>query len=92
MAVKAILLLQQTQTKLAISFQVQARGGEGENGMEGLEVAVSSKVKVVYGEDLKEDKMAEWLDGKLGEDQGVGAWGRAVGRLEEKLKARARKG
>ncbi|KAL8918237.1 MAG: hypothetical protein Q9208_007465 [Pyrenodesmia sp. 3 TL-2023] len=92
MAVEAILLLQQMQTKLAISFQVQARGGEGENGMEGLEVAVSSKAKVVYGEDLKENKMAEWLDGKLGEDQGVGAWGRVVGKLEEKLKARARKG
>lgn len=91
LAVKAILLLQQMQTKLEVSFQVQARGGEGENGMEGLEVAVSSKVKVVYGEELKEGKMAEWLDGKLGEDQGVGAWSRVVGRLEERLRGRGKK-
>ncbi|KAL8907748.1 MAG: hypothetical protein Q9207_001231 [Kuettlingeria erythrocarpa] len=92
MAVEAVLLLQQTRTKLAVSFRVQARGGEGENGMEGLEVAVSSKAKVVYGEDLKEGKMAEWLDGKLAEDQEAGAWARVVGKLEEKLKARSRKG
>ncbi|KAL9049588.1 MAG: hypothetical protein Q9206_005445, partial [Seirophora lacunosa] len=60
LAVKAILLLQATRTKLEVTFRVQARGGEGGNGMEGLEVAVSSKVRVVYGEGLKERRMAEW--------------------------------
>lgn len=92
MAVTAIMLLQQMQTKLEVAFQVQARGGEETVGMaEGLEVAVSSRVKVVYGEALKEGRMAEWMDGKLGEDQGLGAWGRVVGRLEERLKGRGRK-
>ncbi|KAI4283609.1 MAG: hypothetical protein L6R35_005106, partial [Caloplaca aegaea] len=43
LAVKATVLLQATRTKLEVAFQVQARGGEEENGMEGLEVAVSSK-------------------------------------------------
>ncbi|KAI4137815.1 MAG: hypothetical protein LQ341_004975, partial [Variospora aurantia] len=63
LAVKATVLLQATRTKLEVAFQVQARGGEEENGMEGLEVAVSSKVRVVYGEDLKEGRMAKWVDG-----------------------------
>lgn len=91
MAVKAILLLQQTQTKLEIAFQVQARGGEGDDVKEGLEVAVSSMVRVVYGEELKEGRMADWLDARLQEDEGVGAWGRVIGRLEERLKGRAKK-
>ncbi|KAI4138676.1 MAG: hypothetical protein L6R39_006668, partial [Caloplaca ligustica] len=40
LAVKAMVLLQQMQTKLEVTFQVQARGGEGEGGItEGLEVA-----------------------------------------------------
>ncbi|KAL8837034.1 MAG: hypothetical protein Q9170_002688, partial [Blastenia crenularia] len=63
MAVKAVLLLQHVQTKLEVSFEVQARGGEGDDVKEGLEVAVSSKVKVVYGEELKEGRMADWVDG-----------------------------
>ncbi|KAL8863783.1 MAG: hypothetical protein Q9198_010340, partial [Flavoplaca austrocitrina] len=48
MNVQAVLLLQQIKTKLEVNFQVQARGGEGEEGIkEGLEVAVRSDVKVV---------------------------------------------
>ncbi|KAL8750685.1 MAG: hypothetical protein Q9199_006905, partial [Rusavskia elegans] len=61
MNVQAVLLLQQIRTKLEVSFQVQARGGEGEEGIkEGLEVAVRSDVRVVYGEGLKEGRMREW--------------------------------
>ncbi|KAL9005822.1 MAG: hypothetical protein Q9188_001404 [Gyalolechia gomerana] len=91
MAVNAILLLPQTRTKLEVAFQVQARGGEGDDVKEGLEVAVSSKVRVLYGEELKERRMADWVDGRLKEDGGPGAWGRVVGRLEERLKARVKK-
>ncbi|KAL8717203.1 MAG: hypothetical protein Q9225_005538 [Loekoesia sp. 1 TL-2023] len=91
MAVKAILLLQQMQTKLEVAFQVQARGGEGDDVKGGLEVAVSSKVRVVYGEELKEGRMADWVDGRLKEDQVIGAWGRVVGKLDERLKGRGRK-
>lgn len=91
MAVNAILLLPQTRTKLEAAFQVQARGGEGDDVKEGLEVAVSSKVRVLYGEELKERRMADWVDGRLKEDEGPGAWGRVVGRLEERLKSRVKK-
>ncbi|KAL8937365.1 MAG: hypothetical protein Q9211_003727 [Gyalolechia sp. 1 TL-2023] len=91
MAVKAILLLPQTRTKLEVALLVQARGGEGDDVKEGLEVAVSSKVRVVYGEELKEGRMADWVDGRLKEDEGTGAWGRVVGRLEERLKGRVKK-
>ncbi|KAL8883778.1 MAG: hypothetical protein Q9215_008023, partial [Flavoplaca cf. flavocitrina] len=60
MNVQAVLLLQQIRTKLEVNFQVQARGGEGEEGIkEGLEVAVRSDVKVVYGEVLKEGRMRD---------------------------------
>ncbi|KAI4253539.1 MAG: hypothetical protein LQ352_003629 [Teloschistes flavicans] len=94
MTVKAILLLKHMRTKLEVSFEVQARGGqegerEGEGmGTEGLDIAVRSQVKVVYGEDLKEGKMAEWVDGRLEEDT---SWVGAVGKLEERLKGRSRK-
>lgn len=94
MAVKAVLLLKHMRTKLEVSFEVQARGGEGGEGegdgmgTEGLEIAVRSQVRVVYGEELKEGKMAEWVDGRLEEDT---SWVRAVGKLDERLKGRSRK-
>lgn len=93
MHVTAVLLLKQMKTKLEVSFQVQARGCEGEAGVkEGLEVAVRSFVAVVYGEGLKEGRMREWVDGRLKEEGGArGGWGRCVKRLEEKLKGRGRK-
>lgn len=93
MNVQAVLLLQQIRTKLEVSFQVQARGGEGEEGIkEGLEVAVRSDVRVVYGEGLKEGRMREWVDGRLKEEGGErGGWVRCVGRLEEKIKGRGKK-
>ncbi|KAI4106981.1 MAG: hypothetical protein L6R37_001874 [Teloschistes peruensis] len=94
MAVKAVLLLKHMRTKLEVSFEVQARGGDGSEGegesmgTEGLDIAVRSQVRVVYGEELKEGKMAEWVDGRLEEDT---SWVRAVGKLEERLKGRSRK-
>ena len=93
MNVQAVLLLQQIRTKLEVNFQVQARGGEDEEGIkEGLEVAVRSEVKVVYGEVLKEGRMRDWVDGRLKEEGGErGGWGRCVGRLEEKIKGRGKK-
>ncbi|KAL8816631.1 MAG: hypothetical protein Q9223_004390 [Gallowayella weberi] len=90
MDVKAVVLLRAMKTKLEVGFQVQARGGEGVE--EGLEVAVRSFVRVVYGEGLKEGRMREWVDGKLKEEEGArGSWGRCVERLEEKLRERGRK-
>ncbi|KAL8714593.1 MAG: hypothetical protein Q9220_001541 [cf. Caloplaca sp. 1 TL-2023] len=90
MAVKAVMLLTRMQTKLEITFQVQARGDD--EGALGLDLAVKSVVRVVYGEGLKEGKMAEWVDGRLKEEDGEkGAWARCVGRLEERLKGRGRK-
>ncbi|KAL9602456.1 MAG: hypothetical protein Q9219_001881 [cf. Caloplaca sp. 3 TL-2023] len=100
LAVKAVLLLQSMRTKLEVVLRVQARGGGGgeddDDGaavvVEGLEVAVSSVVRVVYGEDLKEGRMAEWLDGRLGEEEHGGriggAWGRGVARLDERLRGK----
>ncbi|KAI4225833.1 MAG: hypothetical protein L6R36_003630 [Xanthoria steineri] len=96
MNVQAVLLLQPIKTKLGVSFQVQARGGaegEEEQGIkEGLEVAVRSDVRVVYGEGLKEGRMREWVDGRLKEEGGErGGWVRCVGRLEEKIKGRGKR-
>lgn len=96
MNVQAVLLLQPIKTKLGVSFQVQARGAEGEEEeqgiKEGLEVAVRSDVRVVYGEGLKEGRMREWVDGRLKEEGGErGGWVRCVGRLEEKIKGRGKR-
>lgn len=96
MNVQAVLLLPPIKTKLGVSFQVQARGGaegEEEEGIkEGLEVAVRSDVRVVYGEGLKEGRMREWVDGRLKEEGGErGGWVRCVGRLEEKIKGRGKR-
>ncbi|KAI4111612.1 MAG: hypothetical protein LQ339_000483 [Xanthoria mediterranea] len=96
MNVQAVLLLPPIKTKLSVSFQVQARGAEGEEQeegiKEGLEVAVRSDVRVVYGEGLKEGRMREWVDGRLKEEGGErGGWVRCVGRLEEKIKGRGKR-
>ncbi|KAL8736938.1 MAG: hypothetical protein Q9181_002186 [Wetmoreana brouardii] len=101
MVVEALLLLKHIQTKLQVGFEVQARGSEsvgdsgdgswkGESGVGvgELDIAVKSRVKVVYGEGLKEGKMSEWVDGRLEEGE---SWVRAVGRLEERLRGRGRK-
>ncbi|KAL9600343.1 MAG: hypothetical protein Q9179_003250 [Wetmoreana sp. 5 TL-2023] len=101
MVVKAVLLLKHIETKLDVGFEVQARGsesvgdsedgsGKGDSGVGvgGLDIAVKSHVKVVYGEGLKEGKMSKWVDGRLEEGE---SWVRAVGRLEERLKGRGKK-
>ncbi|KAL8866945.1 MAG: hypothetical protein Q9174_005979 [Haloplaca sp. 1 TL-2023] len=88
MTTNATLLVKHLRTKLEVAFEVQARGSDGDNGMEGLDIAVRSKVKVVYGEDLKEDKMASWMDERLKAQE---SWVGAVGKLDEKLKGRGKK-
>ncbi|KAL8997937.1 MAG: hypothetical protein Q9169_002930 [Polycauliona sp. 2 TL-2023] len=95
--VQATLLVDTIKTKLEVGFQVQARGGgegEGEGAVdegvkEGLEVAVRSTVREVYGQGLKEGMMREWVDRRLKEEGGErGGWGRCVARLEEKIRGR----
>ena len=88
MTTNAILLVKHLRTKLEVAFEVQARGSDGDNGMEGLDVAVRSKVKVIYGEGLKEEKMAAWMDERLKAQE---SWVGAVGKLDEKLKGRGKK-
>ena len=91
MAVQAVLLMRGMRTKVEVSFQVQAQGGEG---VAGLDIAVKSGVRVVYGEGLKEKKMADFLDQRLsegGDAEEKGTWAKAVSRLEERLRERGKK-
>lgn len=93
MAIKAVMLLRDMKTKVQIGFEVKVQSDE--KTIE-LDVSVQPTAKVFYGEELKEKKMAEFLEQKLGakkkpENADVGVWARAVLELQERLVARGRK-
>jgi kinetochore protein Spc7/SPC105 len=88
LAATATVLLRDMRTKVAVDFVVAVR-----DGVEGrLDVRVAATV--VYGEVLKEDKMAEFLRTRVlaeGRVVGDGGWVAAVRELEARLKARGRR-
>lgn len=94
MAIKAVLLLRDMKTKVHIGFEVKVQSNE--KAME-LDVNIQPIATVIYGEELKEKKMAEFLQQKIGgkndklDNGGVGVWARAVLELQERLIARGRK-
>lgn len=96
MKVRSILLLRDMRTKVELGFEVSVNDDD-ENVLESR-IAVRPSARVVYGEELKEKKMVEFLDQRIvvknGQGKGhsdSGVWARAVGGLEEKLIARGRK-
>lgn len=94
MAIKTVLLLRDMETKVHVGFEVKVHNDEKAID---LNVDVQSTAKVIYGEELKEKKMAEFLQQKISgknnelQNDGVGVWARAVLELQERLIARGRK-
>lgn len=90
MHVRSVVLLRDMRTKVDVGFQVMMSGME--NAVE-RRVIVRPCAKVLYGEELKEKKMTEFLDQKTegGTSVAVGSWAAAVRELEEKLIARGKK-
>jgi len=80
-------------TKMLVNFELLA----AVENMEML-VKVLLRAKVVYGEKYKEDKMTEFLRGRVDSDiseaekHGVGSWADAVKDLRNRLIAQGRKG
>ena len=88
MVVKSVILLQEMRTKVEVCFEVKVCSGDG---ITALGVNVEPSAKVCYGEGLKEKKMGEFLKTKIKGVEGRGVWVKAVGELEERLKARGKK-
>ncbi|MCJ1285991.1 hypothetical protein MMC26_005333 [Xylographa opegraphella] len=84
LAVKASILLREMKTKVGIVFKVDV-GGEGL----GIAVDFTTQAKVVYGEDLHESKMGDFLRQKVARD-GMG-WVKALRELEARLVARRKR-
>lgn len=88
LAVRSVLLLRDMKTKIDVGVEVTVQSQE--STVE-IDVAVRTSVKVVYGENLKEKRMEEFLEQRIGRESDVGVWARAVEELEKKLIARGRK-
>ncbi|KAL1625104.1 hypothetical protein SLS56_007531 [Neofusicoccum ribis] len=91
MAVNTNMLLPSVQSKVRCVFEV----GVTVNGVEDLKTDVTTSAKVIYGEQYKEGKMAEFLGQFVGTAVAVDkstAWGDAVTDLRDRLVARGKKG
>ena len=95
MAVRSILLLRSMRTKIEMAFEVSVQSGEG---VTPLDVKMKPSARVVYGEDLKEKKLAEFLEQKVKSVEsesksgsGSGIWVGALRELEGKLLLRGKK-
>ena len=88
MAIRSSILLRPMRTKVAVDFEVKVRSGQS---VDALDVGVKASAKVVYGESLKEKKMAEFLESKIKGVGRRGAWAEAVKELEERCLARGKK-
>jgi len=91
-AIKSSLLIGPLTTKVEIVFHLTSTSGEN-----GIDVQISPRATVVYGERFNEPKMGEFLLNRCGdvvEAKGQAtkaSWGNAVAELGEKLLARGRK-
>lgn len=88
MAVRSMLLLRDMRTKVEIGFKVTVQSRETTAK---LDISIQPSAKVVYGEILKEKKMVEFLEQKIGGKSGRGSWASSVRELKERLIARGRK-
>ena len=108
MAIRSVILLTPMRTKVEVGFDIRVRTGSGagrgeDSVVDTLTVGVQATARVVYGENLKEKKMGEFLESKIkgsasitnttveGGQSGRGAWAEAVRELEERCLARGKK-
>lgn len=89
MSVRCCILLQAMRTKVDVVFEIKVRSGDD---VAALGTSVKAGAKVCYGEGLKEKKMAEFLESKIKGVKNGGAWVKAVGELEQRLRDRGKKG
>lgn len=87
-ALTASLLLVPLETRVEIIFNL-SRG----TGSDGVEVAIASEARVVYGEHFNFGKMNEFLVSKIGDKIGAReeSWSDVLVELRERLIARGRK-
>ena len=83
LGVKATMLLRNIKTKIEVLFEISASTG---SGLGVLDLSVTARPRVVYGEDLKEGKMPDFLKGRV-----EGGWAKAVRELEARVGARGGK-
>lgn len=88
LTVRSTILLRAMETKVEVSFQL-AVGGNAFN----VRSEVDAKARVVYGENLKEGRMGEFLMQRIESEatRKVGDWADAVRDLENRLIARGKK-
>lgn len=100
MDVTAVVVLKGVSTKVEVGFEVTAAVVGEDAGME-MVVKVRPRARVVYGEMYKEDRMTEFVRGKVemvvgarsgGRGEGGQQWTDAVRDLRRKLVAQGRKG
>lgn len=92
MAVSTVMLLPSVQSKVRVNFEVAVAVDGVEQDMK---TSVGTAARVMYGEQYKEAKMAEFLGQFVGGEVVVGGparWGEAVADLKERLVARGKKG
>lgn len=93
LAVKSVILLQGMRTKVEATFKVGVRS---EAGAAGIDVIVTPSARVVYGEELNDKKMGDFLEQKIGgkrkgKEGNLRRWAQAVKELEERLVARGKR-
>ena len=87
LAIRSSILLRVMKTKVDVEFKVTAHSRDG---VIGINVGVRPTAKVIYGENLKEKKMCEFLEQKTsGRD--AQTWIQAVRELEERLITRGKR-
>ncbi|KAI1804712.1 Spc7-domain-containing protein [Daldinia bambusicola] len=92
-SIRSCVLLVPLQTKVEVILDLH-----GKSTPDGVEVTVSPKAQVVYGEQFKEDKIVEFLATKIGarvvakeESGSFESWVEVLVELQERLLARGRK-
>ncbi|KAI0521454.1 hypothetical protein F5B22DRAFT_595049 [Xylaria bambusicola] len=92
-AIRSTLLLASLETKVEVILELH-----GQHGRDGLQVSIVPQARVVYGENFKTDKVAEYLATRIGTsvdangEQGEAeSWSDVIVELHERLLARGRK-
>ncbi|KAI0976574.1 hypothetical protein F4678DRAFT_413790 [Xylaria arbuscula] len=92
-AIRCTLLLAPLETKVEIILGLQ-----GQHTRDGLQVSITPQARVVYGENFKIDKVAEYLETRIGtlvttegEHGEAESWSDIIVELHERLLARGRK-
>lgn len=96
MKISSILLLRDMRTKVEVAFEVTVKPDDKSLVPH---VMIRPSASVIYGEEMKEKKMVEFLEqgirgkglGRTAGDSRSGIWARTVRALEEKLIARGKK-